>query len=153
MRQMRLKMMTAPVDFGQEPTPEFPCVFGVVVDWRVGPNTITVVALRTGDASIYSTATFGVLGGIGHESVRAAARECVKVAQRFYDDARPTKEYPYPGVGRVFFYLVCYDGVRVIDAGLDAVIGGGDGCRHLFVAVDRVVTELRIIAQKKDEMP
>src|SRR5437868_2213698 len=79
----------------------------------------TVVARNTGDASIYTTGTFGVIGGIGHEAVRLTAKKCVKVAEKHYEEATPTTEYPYPKTGRVRFYLVGYDGVRVIDADLD----------------------------------
>ena len=35
-----------------------------------------------------------------------------------------TKDYPYPMTGRVRFYLVGYDGVRVIDGDLEAVRTG-----------------------------
>jgi hypothetical protein len=150
MREMRLKMLTTvPSDFGQKPTPEFPRVSGVVMDWPIGMGTITIVSLSTGDASIYSTGTFGVLGGIGHETVRTAAKNCVKAAQTYYDDAMPTKEYPYPANGHVRFYLVGYDGVRVIDADLEAVKREGDKYADLYMAAQHVITELRMITQEQ----
>jgi hypothetical protein len=150
MREMRLKMLTAaPGDFGQKPTPEFPRVSGVVMDWPIQVGTITLVSFSTGDASIYSTGTFGVLGGSGHESVRSAATNCVKTAQSYYDDATPTKEYPYPANGRVCFYLVGYDGVWVIDADLDEVKRDGAKYSALYIAAQRVITELRMITQKQ----
>ena len=155
MREMRLKMLTAaPGDFGQKPTPEFPRVSGVVMDWPIQAATITLVSFSTGDASIYSTGTFGILGGIGHESVRIAATNCVKIAQGFYDDATPTKEYPYPTNGHLRFYLVGYDGVRVIDADLESVKRDGAKYSDLYKAAQRVITELRILTQKqKGQMP
>ena len=150
MRELRLKMLTAaPSDFGQQPSPEFPRVCGVVMDWPIEVGTVTLVSFSTGDASIYSTGTFGVLGGIGHESVRTAAKSCVKAAQSYYDDATPTKVYPYPANGRVRFYLVGFDGVRVIDADLEAVKRDGAKYSELFLSTQRVISELRMITQQQ----
>ncbi|MGA3266185.1 MAG: hypothetical protein ABSE16_05110 [Verrucomicrobiota bacterium] len=154
MREMRLKQLTMlPSEFGEKPTAEFPHVSGVLMDSPVEAGTVTftstVVARTTGDASIYTTGTFGVFGGIGHESVRSAAKSCVKVAERHFEDASPTKDYPYPKAGRVRFYLVGYDGVRVIDSDLESLRNGNDKCSDLYEAVQRVVTELRLITQEQ----
>jgi hypothetical protein len=148
MREMRLKQLTmVPSEFGEKPTAEFPRVCAVIMDWPIEAATVTVVARTTGDASIYTTGTFGVLGGIGHEAVRTAARDCLKVAQQYHDEATPTKEFPYPASGRVRFYLVCYDGVRVIDADLAVLRRRGQKYSDLYEATQRVVTELRMITQ------
>jgi hypothetical protein len=129
MRELRLKMLTAPVELGLKPTKEYPRVCGILMDWPIEMGTVTVVSLSTGDASIYSTGTFGILGGIGHEAVRSAAQNFVRVAEKHYDESTPTKDYPYPKAGRLRFYLVCYDGVRTIDADLESVRSGEDNVR------------------------
>lgn len=150
MREMRLWQLTMPPrEFGQKPTPEFPQVCAVLMDWPIGAATATVVARNTGDASIYTTGTFGVLGGIGHETVRATAKNCTKVADRHYRDATATKEYPYPKAGHVCFYLVGYDEVRVIDGDSELLRTGKDKCSDLYAAAQRVVTELRLITQEQ----
>lgn len=149
MGEMRLKQLTiAPREVGQKPTPEFPRLCAVIMDWPIEAGTVTVVARNTGDASIYTTGNFGVIGGIGHEKVNTAAKACVTVADRHFKAATPTKDYPLPKTGRVRFYLVGYDGVRVIDADLESVEAGKDGCSDLFVAAQRVLTELRLVAQQ-----
>ena len=148
MREMRLKQLTmVPSEFGEKPTTEFPRVCAVIMDWPIEAGTVTVVARTTGDASIYTTGTFGVIGGIGHETVRTAATNCVEAAQRYYDEATPTKEYPYPASSRVRFYLVGYDSVRVIDTDLDVVRRTGQKYSDLYEAAQGVVTELRQITQ------
>jgi len=45
-------------------------VVAVLMDWPLGEHTATVLASAGGDASLYTTSTFGLLGGIGHASVR-----------------------------------------------------------------------------------
>ena len=150
MREMRLKQLTMPpTEFGQNPTPEYPRVCAVLMDWPIEAGTVTAVARTTGDASVYTTGTFGVFGGIGHETVTSAAKGCVKVAERHFDDSSPTKDYPYPKAGRVRFYLVGYDGVRVIDRDLESLRMGKDKCSDLYEAAQRVVTELRLITEKQ----
>ena|SRR2546421_3836007 len=154
MRELRLKMLAAPAELGLKRTPEYPRACGVLMDWPIEAGTVTVVSLSTGDASIYSTGTFGVLGGIGHETVRSAAKRLVKVGEKHYDDATPTKVYPYPKSGRVRFYLVCYDGVRTIEADLESVKTGKHKCSDLYAEAQRVITELRMITQEqKREKP
>ncbi len=154
MSELRLKMLDAPAELGMKPTQEYPRVCGVLMDWPIEKGTVTVVSLSTGDASIYTTGTFGVLGGIGHEAVRSAAQAFVKIAEKHYDEAAVTKDYPYPKAGRVRFYIVCYNGVRMIDADLESVRSGTDKCSDLYIAGQRVITELRIITQKqKGETP
>src|SRR5688500_13470824 len=97
MREMRLKQLTmSPREVGEKPTGELPHVCAVLMAWPIEGATVTAVARTTGDASVCTTGTFGVFGGIGHESVRSAAKSCVKVANKHFRDATPTKEYPYP---------------------------------------------------------
>jgi hypothetical protein len=148
MSVMRLKQLTS-VPSGEKPTPEFPRVCAVIMDWPIETATVTVVARATGDASVYTTATFGILGGIGHEKVRNAAKSCVRVAERHYGDATLTRDYPYPKAGRVRFYLVGYSEVRVIDADLETVSRGKDKCSDLYEAAQHVVTELRLMTQEQ----
>jgi hypothetical protein len=63
---------------------------------------------------LYTTSTFGILGGEGHASVRAAAISFVRAADRFYDVAAETAEYPYPVADKIRFYLLTFKGVRWI---------------------------------------
>lgn len=91
-----------------------------------------------------------LLGGGGHESVRAAARRFVGVAEKYYADAISTTQYPYPKPGHVLIYLTCFDGVRVIDTDLSSLESGKDRYSDLWAESQNVVTELRLIAEKPD---
>jgi len=102
-----------------------------------------------GHASLYTTSTFGVLGGIGHESVRSASTNFVAAAQAHFDEATATAEFPYPVADHVRFYLLGFDGVRVIDTEIASVERRGDECSALWSAGQQVLTELRLIAEKK----
>jgi hypothetical protein len=149
MSQLRTKMLTTPPsEFGITPTSGFPRVYGVLMDWPLGENTVTVVSLCDGNASLYTTSTFGVIGGVGHESVRVAASQFVRTADKHYSEAVATKEYPYPSAGSVRFYLVSFAGVRMIETDIDALTSGKDKCVDLWNDGQRVLTELRVIGEK-----
>jgi hypothetical protein len=151
MKELRIMMLTMSAsEAGIEPSESFPKVFGVVMDLSIaGGHTATVVSMLDGHASLYTTSTFGVLGGIGHESVRTASRKFVSLAQSHYEAADPTTEYAYPVADHVRFYLLGFEGVRVIDAEISTVEKRNDKHSSMWIAGQGVLTELRLLTEKK----
>jgi hypothetical protein len=151
MKGLRIMMLTTPASkAGIQPTERFPKVFGIVMDMPIsGGHTATVVSMYDGHASLYTTSTFGVLGGIGHESVRIASTNFVAMAQPHYDEASPTADFPYPAANHVRFYLLGFDGVRVIDTEIASVERRSDKRSAMWSAGQQVLTELRLITEKK----
>jgi len=150
MRGLRNMMLTTQASgVGITPTETYPVVFGVVMDLPIsGGHTATVVSMCDGHASLYTTSTFGVLGGIGHESVRVAAMNFVKAAQSRYEEATATTDFPYPAPDRVRFYLLGFEGVRVIDAEIGSVQNRSDKRSEMWTAGQHVLTELRLVTEK-----
>jgi hypothetical protein len=134
---------TSAKDLGLAASPQFPRVFGVVMDWPVGDQIATVVALADGTASLYTTSTFGIIGGQAHESVRNAGKVFIGVAERFLEEATPTTSYPYPAKDKINFYLLCYDGNRVMSSALESTQSGSSKQSILFSAGQEVLTQLR----------
>ncbi len=155
MKGLRTMMLTTPASkAGIQPSERFPKVFGVVMDLPVsGGHTATVVSMCDGHASLYTTSTFGVLGGIGHESVRNASINFVSNAQAHYDAATPTTDYPYPVPDHVRFYLLGFDGVRMIDSEISAAEKRGGQYSAMWAAGQGVLTELRLLTQVKGVNP
>jgi hypothetical protein len=150
MRELRLMMLTTPPSqLGIKPTGESPRVAGVLMDWPLGEHTATIVAMSDGNASLYTTSTFGVVGGVEHESVRVAAKRFAKAAERFHNEAAPTTDYSYPERERVRFYFVTFQGVRVIDTDMASMRARSGRYVDLFALGQAVVTELRIVTEKK----
>ena len=143
---MMLTMSPKEVDIS--PSAEFPRVYGILMDWPLDDVTATVFSASDGAASLYTTSTFGIIGGQNHESVRTAAKKFVKAADPFYDTATPTTEYPYPASDRVRFYLLTFDGVRVIDTDLAAINNRTSKYAKLFGLGQDVLTELRQVPEK-----
>jgi hypothetical protein len=148
-KELRRMMLTLPPqETGITPTKEFPRVYGILMDFPISELTATGLSTSTGAASLYTTSTFGIFGGEGHQSVRTAARKFVRAADRFYDASAPTAEYPYPAADRVHFYLLTFNGVRVIDTDFASASNGKSKYAELLQLGNTVLTELRLVSEK-----
>ena len=150
-RALRQMMLTRPpAEIGLKPTPVCPQVYGVLMDMPMGHGqTATVVATSTRTASLYTTTTFGIIGGEGHAAVRAAAMAFTSAAGQAFDSATPTTEFPYPPDGHVYFYLLTFEGVRRIDVELTAIKNVTSKYAGLYGLGQDVLTQLRLISEKK----
>ncbi|MDB6147814.1 MAG: hypothetical protein JWO45_1478 [Spartobacteria bacterium] len=149
-RALRTMMLTTPPEKTRDqPTKEFPRIYAVLMDWPLGEQTATVFSSSTGAASLYTTSTFGVIGGEGHEAVRIAATNFVRAADRYFDASELTTEYPYPTGDHVRFYFLTFNGVRVIDTDFASVKNRTSKFAELFGLGQAVLTELRLITQTR----
>lgn len=150
-RELRLMMLKTPPDgFGFKPSAEFPNVYAVIMDWPIGaPNIATIVSALDGSASLYTTSTFGIIGGESHPGVRRAAIEFVRAAERFVPESKRTDDFAYPAADRVRFFLLTFTGVRVIETDLGAVSSGKATESALFLRGQTVLTELREMASRR----
>ena len=119
-----------------------------IVPEPIGETDLFGAEGRTSSASA-SPLTFGIIGGQGHESVQRAATRYVQTAERFATSAKPAPEFSYPPRGEVFYYLLTYDGVLRLRASESALEQGDDPSRPLFGAAQDVLSELWIVAEKK----
>lgn len=150
MAQLRLKMLSLkPEEIEARPTAELPHVYGVVLDWPIEGQTVSIVASCKGDASLYTTAKFGIVGGVQHDKVRQAAARFVFAAEKHFAEAVPTADFSLPAPDKVRFFLVSYEGVRMIEADCASVMSGTHRYSPFFGAGQGVLTELRLISQKQ----
>jgi hypothetical protein len=149
MAEFRLRMLTSrPEQLGIIASVGHPVAYGVVMDWPLNEEVIaTIVAFSDGNASLYTTSSFGIVGGFAHESVQAAARLLVKRAEMYYDGGLPVEEFSYPRLDRVLFYILGFGGVRMVAGDLDAILDGSDPLSELFALAQAVLTALRLITE------
>ena len=139
----QLAFDTKPSELGFTADEEFPKVYGVVIDWPVEDQMATIVALRDGTASLYTTKKYGIIGGDSRPAAREAAVMCTRTAGHFLDTAKRAEKFPYPKQGEVFFYFLTYDGVFVASAKEAALFDESDPHTVLFAWGQRVLTELQ----------
>jgi hypothetical protein len=136
---------TKPEDLGIKFEPESRVPYAIVMDMSVNGDMATIVSSIVGDASMYTSTGGGVIGGIGHENVRKAATHFVEVSGGFVDRMKLTTEFPLPSADNIKFYVITPGGVYTTDeVGKDVLASGNHELSPLFLAGDRVITELRI---------
>ncbi len=145
MKELRFNMLTAPAsDFGYEPTADNPWVCGVAMDWPIGSGHVaTIISFCDGSASLYTTGSFGAMGGLYHERVKAAAIKFSRLAGQMYVYSEPAKDCNYPSPDRVYFYLKCFEGLRLINRDGELIKMEKDPLHTLFVQGQTVLAELR----------
>jgi hypothetical protein len=142
MREMRYGWLTKAPEKGSYSREDE--VVAAVMDWPLGEQIVSVLSSSNGDASLYTTSTFGIIGGIGHESVRKAATAFIDCAQHFLSITSPTTVYPYPDKQSLCFYMVTPSGIRTVSFPLEATEQADSPARALFAYGQQVVTELRL---------
>jgi hypothetical protein len=152
MRELRIKFLTAPPsEFGISPSKRFAKVYGIIMDWPVDDLILSVVSLSDGNASLYTNSSFGVIGGFAHEKVKTQAIKFVEIAANYYELCSSTNDFPYPSVNTINFYLITFEGVRILSADRESVEGGNHRFSDLFYQGQAVLTELRKIEENSNE--
>lgn len=149
MAGLRLQILqSTPQDLGLTVAPGEP--FSIVMDMAYPGAVVSIVSAATGDASIYISNGGGVLGGIEHESVRAAATAFVQEAGRHRDHLRSTSEFPLPAAGLVRFYVGTPEGSLVGEASEQELAEGKSALSPLYAAGQNVITVLRVVTEQQN---
>ena len=114
-------------------------------------GSFTLSSLADGTTSLYFSTGGGIIGAGGHDSVRNASGRLLLEAQQFHLKAQKVNNFPKPGPGEVIFYFLTFDGVRSYTALEDDLGNERDELSSLFFAAHNVLTELRIIEEKKSD--
>jgi len=124
-------------------------VWAVAMDMGLGsPGEVaTVTALADGNASLYTTGSFGIIGGFAHSRVHAAAVHACATAEKVVATATSAKTFPYPEPAHIRFYLLTPSGVRTAEATEDELVSGKHPLAELFSGMNNVLTELRAVAE------
>ena len=129
---------------GVIPTTDFPRVYACMMDFGLSGHMISVFATSSGDASLYSTSQFGIIGGGEHEPVRSAGMTLVRIADENFDLSSPARDIGYPDKDAVRFYLLTFEGLRRIDAPQSELGNENSPCYKLYAAGQELLGQLRI---------
>ena len=145
MKELRNKLLTAKPDELLDGEDAKAKVWGVLMDVSFPSGTATLVSIRDGTASLYTTSGGGVLGGY---IAREQAKEFVVAAEKHLKEMSLTESFPYPANGRVKFYVLTRDGVLTAEAGLNELGERKHKLWTLYYAADQVLTQLRLASEK-----
>jgi hypothetical protein len=110
-------------------------------------DVATVTALADGNASLYTTGAFGIIGGFAHSSVHAAAIQACGTAAKVVATATSANTFSYPDPGHIRFYLLTPGGMRMAEATENELVSGKHPLGELFSGMNNVLTELRAVAK------
>jgi len=128
---------------GIPPPPGKDAVWGSLMDWGVNNGTATVTAFGDGSASVYLSGGGGFIGGQGNESIRAAAKKVVAIANRDRSAAHPALSFPQPEKGQVIFYFRTDEGVLTATASSEELQKHQNKLSELGDATQQIITEYR----------
>ena len=122
-------------------------IFGVLMETGYEAGSATFLCLADGTVSLYTSTGGGVIGSGEHEAVRAACLEMLswtnQYANEFLAAGQPAREYPLPGVGRVFFYLLSTHGVYLAKCSEARLTSDRDPFSDLFKSCHMVLAKAR----------
>ncbi|HVP85546.1 MAG TPA: hypothetical protein VMS78_12575 [Rhizomicrobium sp.] len=131
---------------GLHPSSERVSPFGIIMEMGLSKGTVTVVSFVTGDASIYLSSGGGMIGGSGHESVRAAAKQFVSASNGYVTRLKRVSDFPRPSAGNVIFYVLTNKGTLRSDELAEDDLGHRRSeFSSLFYAGQDVITQLRLV--------
>ena len=138
-----LALSSTAEEFAIDLSPDQHQAYGVVIDIATEDGSATVAAFSTGDASMYTHPGGGIIGGIGHESVRDAAMGLVEAAGRRLAEMTPTEDTPLPPPGTARFFALTNRGKYAADVSFEDLFTPSQD--SLIVAANALFTELREI--------
>lgn len=124
-------------------------VYGIAMDWNMGDAIVTVFSFTTGDASVYISTGQIFMGGYAHETVINSAKEFVKIGGKYFSKATRTDRIEPTNESKVDFYLLTISGKYYIEEELSLLENGKSELSELFKAGNKVITEYRLITDKK----
>ena len=140
MKELRDKLLTSsPEEVGLSGEDAEAKVWGVLMEVALREGVATLVSVRDGTASLYTSTGGGILGGY---IARNEAKRFVAEAEKHLVSMRPTKSFPYPEVGRVKFYVLTRDGVYTAEGDEKEMQRARHPFFSLFLAGSKVVAVL-----------
>jgi hypothetical protein len=123
--------------------------YGIVMEMGIPNSVVTLACFADGDARVYYKAGGGMVGGIGHESVRKAAKEFVALAGKNLPGMSRTTTYPLPETDRVRFYVLTQRGIFTAETDRHDMAEIRNDLSTMFYKGQEVVTEMRQVQEEK----
>ncbi|MBW8878617.1 MAG: hypothetical protein JF614_26975 [Acidobacteria bacterium] len=123
--------------------------FGVLMEMGISTSVVTLASFADGDASIYYKTGGGMIGGVSHETVRAASKDLVARAQKALPRMIKTTSFPLPEDGRVRFYVLTPRGVFTTETSRQTLGERQSELAALFSSGQEVVAQMRQVEEQR----
>ena len=138
-----------PNSVGIQPVGSGVATWGCVMDTGYQNGVATLVCLRDGTTSLYTSSGFGIIGGGSHQSVLGENARLLAVLEEHLDQMAPSKDHAVPREGRTIIRALTFAGQRMIEAQEDDLENGRSALSPVFHAAHAVMTQLRLIHDER----
>lgn len=118
--------------------------FGVVLEIGTGGGVATIISLATGDASMYTSSSSGIIGGIAHPGVKKAAIAFVKTSQTYFHKMQTAKNLDIPKAGDIKIFILTNKHKYAYEAPENDITNEKSDWAELFYKGNEVITQLRL---------
>lgn len=118
-------------------------IYGFIMDWDIGNGIATLVAYKTGDASLYLSSGGGVIGGGQNHNIILATQKLVNEANVYLEKSKVMYAIPLPDKDGVRFYFLTTKGKYCIHEQLKNIQNKTSAFVELFDNANELITEIR----------
>lgn len=137
-----------PAAAGMARTPGSSLVWGGMMEMGYPRATASLVCLRDGTTSMYTSTGGGIIGGGGHAAVVSVNHAFLAALAAHADRLRADERTPLPGVGRVVLRALTYDGPMMFEASDEELRTGRSVLSPVYGAAQDVLTQLRLLDER-----
>ncbi|MHA1107058.1 MAG: hypothetical protein ACTSPN_15290 [Promethearchaeota archaeon] len=145
LREQLFKLNPKTLDIA--PNEELPRVWGFIMEMFISQTWITLVCVADGVVSIYMGTGGGIIGAGEHESVRSAARECLKKSEEILEHLKKFDPAHLQNERNIKFHVLTYDGIRSDEAETDEIESEKHYLSELYFYAQNVITEVRSVEE------
>ena len=127
------------------PSEDLPRVWGFMMELFVPQTWINLVCIADGTVSIYFGTGGGIIGAGEHDSVRTAARECLKKSEEILENIKNFDPVHLQNEETIKFHVLTYAGIRSDEANADEINSGNHYLSELHYYAQNVITEVRSV--------
>ncbi len=147
---LRRQLLTLdPAELELSPSPGRPRVWALFMEMGLDTGTASLVAVADGTTSLYMSTGGGVIGGGEHQGVRRVSEAFLDTAEAHLDRLQAISEAPLPQTGAIRFHALTFDSLRSAEAEEGELVDGRSELAPLFYAGNEVLTQLRLIDQRR----
>ena len=136
-----------PASIGIAPTGARPMVWAVLLELGYPDGIATIVAIRDGTASMYTSSGGGLIGGGGRPAVAAEAVRFLDIVDGDIDALSPADALQPPGPGHTNIHARTFAGNRSGGALTDELATGSHPLSRMYLAGHELITQLRLSSQ------
>jgi hypothetical protein len=137
-----------PATAGLERTAGSP-LWGVVFETGYPNGSATVICLRDGTTSLYTSGGGGIIGAGAHDAVVRANADLFAATLAQLAEFAPSTDREPPADGQVVIRALTYDGQLTFAAAEDDLGYGLSVLSPVFYAAQEVITQLRLIDEQR----